>query len=666
MNPQPHPAPVARGRLLRAVPVNVLNTCTLGAFCTWLKINRGLIFTNYQELWRWSITDLEAFWGSLIEFFHLDVGQPQRILDNPVLPGARWLPGANLSYAAHALRYRGNQTAVVGISQTRRRTSLSRDELYRQVACCAEGLRRLGVQRGDCVAGYLPNIPEAIVAFLATSALGAIWVSCAPEFGAKAVTDRLQQVQPKVLLAVAGYTYGQQIADRRDAVTAIRAAVSSITRVVDVPYQAGLTHTDALPWEALCSEFSELRCEQVDADHPLYILFSSGTTGLPKAIVHSHGGILLEHFKALGLHNDVKEWDRFFWFSTTGWMVWNYSVSALLMGAQVICFDGNPLYPDSEALWKIAADEQVTFFGNSATFYMHCRNSGIEPARHFRLDPIRTLGSTGSALPAEGFEWLASQFGSDRVISSAAGGTDICSAFVGASPMVAIRAGEIAAPMLGCDITALNEQGQPVLNEPGELVIRTPMPSMPVQLWGDSDNRMLHAAYFEKNPGLWTHGDWITIFDDGASVISGRSDSTLNRGGVRLGTADFYSVVEEIAGISDSMVVHLEGQPGSMGELILFVVATAAADHTRLQTEINQSLRRDHSPRHIPDTIVWISAIPRTLTGKKLEAPVKKLLQGSSLDKVASPEALLNAHGIQEILAWYTTRQQAQLQPLNR
>jgi acetoacetyl-CoA synthetase len=643
---------IPRGRVLRSVPYNALDNCQLGRFCQWVNQRYQVPVFDYPTLWQWSIDCLDDFWQAVIEFFELDVGNPSSILENRALPGARWLPGAELSYPEHMLRHSGDQTALVGVSQTRERIELSRDQLREQVARCAEGLKKLGVGRGDRVAAYLPNIPETVVAFLATSSIGAIWASCAPEFGARAVIDRLSQLEPKVLLAVAGYGYGDKIVDRREQLAEIRSAVPSIQQVVDVPYASGLCVEAAMPWHELLSEYAPLTFEKVPFDHPLYVLFSSGTTGLPKAIVHGHGGILLEHCKALGLHNDVSDGDNHFWFSTTGWMVWNYDVSVLAFGACMVCFDGNPMWPDETALWSMAAQEKVSFFGNSATFYMTCRNRGVEPCKQFDLRYIRTLASTGSTLPAEGFDWIYQQFDESVVLSSAAGGTDICSAFVSGSPLVPVRSGEISAPLLGVEIAALDESGNAVFGQPGELVIKTPMPSMPVGFWGDDGSR-LNDAYYNQNPGVWTHGDWIIVFEDGASVITGRSDSTLNRGGVRLGTADFYSVVEEMPAVSDSMVVHLEDNAGGMGRLILFVVAADGADRGDLETAIKQRLKNDLSPRHVPDELVWLKSIPRTLTGKKLEAPVKKLLKGVPLEKVANPESLANAGALMDILHWH-------------
>ena len=645
---------IPRGRILRHPQEDVLETTVIGHYCRWLNRQYGLSITTYDQLWKWSVSDLDQFWRSVIDFFHVDVGSPQSILENDTLPGGPWLEGASLSYPEHILRGAETGEALVGISQVRDRQAISWEDLREEVARCVAGLKRLGVGTGDCIAGYLPNIPESVVAFLATASIGAIWVSCPPEFGSKAVIDRFSQVQPKILFAVAGYGHGDKVIDRRDQVKVIRESIVSIDHVVDVPYLPADNLDDALPWQYLLEEYWPLTFEKLPFDHPLYVLFSSGTTGLPKPIIHGHGGILLEHFKAQGLHNDLQSGDRFFWFSTTGWMLWNYGVSALLTGATMICFDGNPMWPDTMCLWQMAEREKVTFFGNSATYYMTCRNQGLSPTKELDFSNLRVIGSTGSPLPVDGFEWLAKQFGPEVIISSVSGGTDICSGFMGASPLVTIRAGELAAPALGCAIAALDENGREVIGEPGELVVKTPMPSMPVGFWGDDGTRYLDS-YYSQNPGLWTHGDWVIIFEDGASIVTGRSDATLNRGGVRLGTADFYSVIENIEGISDSLIVHLEGNTGDMGNLILFVVAKGDVQGhlDAMSNEIRKRLKNDLSPRHVPDEIVWLSGIPRTLTGKKIEAPIKKLLKGSSLNEVVSTESLVNAAALNEIANWH-------------
>ena len=523
---------------------------------------------------------------------------------------------------------------------------------------------RLGVGRGDRVAAYLPNIPETLVAFLATASLGAVWASCAPEFGTRSVLDRFSQIDPTVLLAVDGYRYGAKAIDRRAEVAAIREGLPGLAATVAVPYLDAEGGAAALPgarpWSELLSDAGPLArgpggvpridFEAVPFDHPLYVLYSSGTTGLPKAIVHGHGGILLEHAKQLAFCLDLGPGDRFFWFSTTGWMMWNLLVSGLAVGSAVVLFDGDPASPDLSALWRLAEETGSTYFGASAPFLLACRKAGLEPARLVDLSRVRGIGSTGAPLPPEGFRWVYEAVTTDGLLNSVSGGTDVCSAFVGANPMLPVREGRISGRVLGAKVEAFDAAGRPVVGEQGELVITEPMPSMPVGFWGDADGSRYRAAYFEDFPGVWRHGDWITLDDDGSCVISGRSDSTLNRGGVRLGTSEFYSVVEGFEEVADSLVVHLDPRnPGGdddgigMGELLLFVVPAAGVEvDDDLKARIARELRGSLSPRHVPDAIHGVPGIPRTLSGKKLEVPVKRILTGTPTDVAASRGALAN------------------------
>jgi acetoacetyl-CoA synthetase len=505
------------------------------------------------------------------------------------------------------------------------------------------------------VVAYLPNIPETLVAFLATASLGAVWASCAPEFGTRSVLDRFSQIEPKVLLAIDGYRYGAKPIDRTAEVAAIRDGLPELAATVAVPYLdpdgGAEALPGALPWNEFLAVDGPLEFEQVPFDHPLYVLYSSGTTGLPKPILHGHGGILLEHLKQLAFMLDLGPGDRFFWFSTTGWMMWNLLVSGLAVGSALVLFDGDLASPDLSTLWRLAEETGVTYFGGSAPFFMACRKAGLEPAKIADLSRVRGIGSTGAPLPPEGFRWIYEAVTNDALLNSVSGGTDVCSAFVGACPLLPVLEGRISGRALGAKVEAFDADGRPVIGEQGELVITEPLPSMPVGFWGDSDGSRYRAAYFDDFPGVWRHGDWIVIDDDGSCVISGRSDATLNRGGVRLGTAEFYSVVEGFPEVADSLVIHLEDQTDDgigMGELLLFVVPAEGTEvDDGLKARIAGELRRSLSPRHVPDAIHGISGVPRTLSGKKLEVPVKRILTGTPSDVAASRGALANPDSLE-------------------
>jgi acetoacetyl-CoA synthetase len=578
-------------------------------------------FSDYHELWRWSVEDLEGFWGSLWDWFSIGATY-ERVLGRREMPRAEWFPGAELNYAEHIFRRaRPGATAIVHATESQPVAEITWDELREQVARCAAGLRRLGVGRGDRVVAYMPNVPEAVVALLATASIGAVWSSCAPEFGTPTVVDRFKQIEPKVLIATEGYRYGGRDFDRRDRVAEIRAAIPSIEHTVMVPSD----------WQRLLGEAERLTFDPVPFDHPLWVLYSSGTTGLPKAIVQGHGGILLEHLKKSNLHCDLSQEDRFFWFTTTGWMMWNFLVGGLLAGSAIVLYDGQP---DPHGLWGFAERAGVTCLGTSAGFIGACMKAGVDPPE---LPRLRSVGSTGSPLPVEGFEWVYRELGPHVWLFSTSGGTDLCTAFVGGCPLLPVYAGELQARSLGAAVHAFDEDGRAVVGEVGELVISQPMPSMPLYFWNDPGGERYRASYFDVYPGVWRHGDWIKITDRGTAVIYGRSDSTINRGGVRMGTSEIYSAVEGLPEVLDSLVVDVDGS------MRLFVVLRPDAElDDDLATRIRSRLREYCSPRHVPDQIEAIAEVPRTLSGKKLEVPVKKILMGADPARAASRDSLSN------------------------
>ena len=636
----------------------------LGAFMDACEARTGRTFADYDALWAWSVDDgLEECWAAIWDFFDVVASRPyEGVLDERVMPGARWFAGARLNYAENVLRSgrgRAGEVAIVGVSQSRDRVTLTWAELEDQVARARAGLERLGVGEGDRVAAYLPNIPETIVGFLAACSLGATWTSCAPEFGVQAVLDRFSQVEPTVLLAVDGYRYGRHAVSRVDELAAIRAGLPSLVATVVVPYfvdgphrDEGADATGIVAWDELVAEAGSLAFAQVAPDHPLYVLYSSGTTGMPKPIVHGHGGVLLEHLKVIGLHGDMGPDDRFFWSTTTGWMMWNYVVSGLLLGARVVVFDGDPNHDGPETLWSLAEGEGITWFGGGAPFFTACRRSGISPGERFDLSALRVVGSTGAPLPADAFRWIYESVAPEVLVSPISGGTDVCSAFVGGSPLTPVWEGEIPCRYLGAAVRAFDEDGGEVVGQQGELVLTQPMPSMPVGFWGDADGARYRAAYFEDYPGVWRHGDWITITERGSCLITGRSDATLNRGGVRVGTAEIYRVAEAIDGVADSLVVHLESvDADDPGTLVLFVVLDDGLElDDDVSARIRSGLRSGLSPRHVPDEIHRVAAIPTTLSGKKLELPVKKILLGGDSEQVASRGSLKDPAALDTIV----------------
>ncbi len=649
-----------QGDLIWTPSADVLERTVVGRYQRWLEEQHGLRFDDYHALWRWSVDDLDAFWASIWDFFGVRSATPYTtVLGRREMPGAEWFPGATLNYAEHMTGADDalDRLAVIGLSQTRPRVDLTFGELRDQVARARLGLQRLGVGRGDRVVAYLPSLPETLVAFLATASLGAIWSMCAPEFGIRSVVDRFAQIRPKVLLGVTGYRYGEHWIDRREELAAIREAMPTVEHVVVLPYGEGAVPADATPWDELLAEAGPLEFEPVPFDHPLYVLYSSGTTGLPKAIVHGHGGILLEHLKSTGLGWDIGPGDRAFWFTTTAWMLWNSLVSVLLHEGTAVLCDGNPFHERLDYLWQVAEETEAALFGVSPAAVTAWRKAGLEPGRELSLAKLRQIGSSGSPLPVEGYEWLYAQVGPDVLINPVSGGTDICSGIVGGAPNLPVWAGEMSAPLLGCDAAAFDERGEPVVGEVGELVIRKPMPSMPVGFWNDADGRRYREAYFDLYPGVWRHGDWVLFTERGSAIVTGRSDATLNRGGVRIGTGDFYAVLEELPEVVDSLVVHLEDPAGGPGELVLLVVLAPGLElDDPLRARIAKTIGSALSRRHVPDSIVAVRAIPRTLTGKKLEVPVKRILLGAAVEDVVKADALADASALEPVIAYARSR----------
>jgi acetoacetyl-CoA synthetase len=621
-------------------------------YLRWLRERRGLRLGSYEELWRWSVDDLDGFWTSIWEFF--EVGGP---VSGPALaerrmPGARWFPGTTLNHAELSLRRHDDHPALLFGNEAGELGTISYAELGRRVAAVAAGLRGLGVAKGDRVAAYLPNVPETVIAMLATASIGAIWSSCAPEFGVSSVVDRFAQIEPKVLVAVDGYHYNGGWHDRRDALAEIRRRLPTLAATVLVGDGATAAN-DTVTWNRLLEDGAgaELAFEPVAFDHPLWILYSSGTTGLPKPIVHGHGGIALELLKSISLHLDLGPADRFFWFTTTGWMMWNFLVGGLLLGSTVVLYDGSPGHPDMGALWRFAERSQMTYFGTSAAFVLASMKAGVEPARDAGLTALHSIGSTGSPLPPEGFAWLYAHVAPDVLVGSTSGGTDVCTSFVTSCPLLAVHPGEIQCRSLGAKVESFDEHGRSVVGQVGELVLTEPLPSMPLFFWNDPDGERYRDSYFSTWPGVWRHGDWLEITERGSCIISGRSDSTLNRGGVRMGTAEFYRVVEGLDEVTDSLVVDVS-DPGGEGQLLLFVVLRQGAElDDGLRGRIRAAVRSELSPRHVPDRIEAIAEVPRTLSGKKLEVPVKRVLAGVPLDQAVSEGALANPGAIHEVVA---------------
>ncbi|MDQ2621933.1 MAG: acetoacetate--CoA ligase [Actinomycetota bacterium] len=639
----------------------------LTAYCEWLHTERNLDLSSYDGLWKWSTDDPDAFWHSIWDYFDvLHDGEFDRALASEEMPGAKWFDGTRLNYAEHIFRDRDPEAvAILAATETEPLSELTWGELRSQVAAAAAGLKNLGVVPGDRVAGYVANSPETIVAFLAVTSIGAIWSSCSPDFGAGAVADRFSQIEPKVLFAVDGYTYGGRNFDRRNVVADLVGAMPSIERVVVLPNLETAPELAAIPrsigWDELLATDSDAPLEftRVPFDHPLWILYSSGTTGLPKPIVQGQGGILLEMLKKMHLHVDARPGDRVFWFTTTGWMMWNFLTSCLLTDAAIVLYDGNPGHPDMSALWQLAADAEVTCFGTSASYISACIKDGVEPGDGRDLSKLRAVGSTGSPLAPEGFDWIYEHIGSDTWLFSTSGGTDLCTAFVGGVPTLPVYRGELQGRALGAAVESWDEDGNARIGEVGELVLTKPMPSMPLYLWGDEDGSRYHDSYFDTYPGIWRHGDWIEITERGTAIIYGRSDSTINRGGIRMGTSEIYRAVLANDDIADALVVDIPKE-GTEGWMPLFVVLAEGAELTDdLKKRVATEVRTRCSPRHVPNEMIVIPEVPRTLSGKVLEVPVKRILTGTPVDKAASRDSMKNPDSLDFFVEYARTLETA-------
>ncbi|MDE1852930.1 MAG: acetoacetate--CoA ligase [Thaumarchaeota archaeon] len=611
----------------------------ISAFMKWLE-KRGHRFESYQDIWSWSVEDLEGFWGSVWKYYEVaDADYP--VLAERKMPGARWFDGSELNFAERVFGKDREGVAIISKAERRTDRTVTWQELEKKTGALAAHLKELGVGVGDRVAAYLPNAPEAVMAFLACASVGAVWSCCSPDFGAPAVIDRFSQIQPKVLIATDGYSYGGKWYDRTETAKAVAGALPTVGHTI---WTQGRSSSQRLPgaldWEDMVAGKGAPEYEPLPFDHPLWVLYSSGTTGLPKPIVHGQGGILVELLKTVSLHNDIRPGDRFFWFTTTGWMMWNYLVGGLLHGASIVLYSGSPSFPDLDSLWELADRTGTTFMGGSAAYYASCAKAGLDPRSSHGLEKLRGIGSTGSPLSADSFEWVYSAVKEDVWLASMSGGTDVCTAFVGGCPTLPVQSGEIQCRALGAKVEAYDEEGKPVVGQVGELVVTEPLPSMPLYLWGDADGSRYMESYFSAFPGVWRHGDWIEITKRGTCIIYGRSDATVKRLGVRIGTSEIYGAVESIPEVADSMAIDLGG-PGDVGKLYLFVVvAPKKKFDAELVAKVRAKIRSDLSPRYVPDEIVEAPSIPRTLNGKKLEIPVKRILLGGDPAKVLNRDSV--------------------------
>jgi len=631
-----------------------INQSNLKKFENWLNEHQGLQFPSYQELWQWSVDQPEAFWEAIWNYFQVKSYQPYRqVLSQRQMPGARWFEGATLNYAEHLFRHKAEGKTALIFQNEKGRKDILWENLEAQVLRLQQYLRQKGIGEGDRVAAYLPNVPEAIAAFMAVNSLGAVWSCCSPDFGVETVIDRFSQIEPALLLATDGYTYNGKEFSKMEEVEKIRSGIPSIRQTLFVPTlnpAHRLENSDN--WFELMEEEASgpLSFTPVLFNHPMWVLYSSGTTGRPKAITHSHGGVLLEHLKYMAFHNDVKAGENFFWFTTTGWMMWNFLQASLLMGATPVLYDGSPGYPDLDVLWQMAEDLPLHHFGTSAPYLTACMKKGMEPGKKQDLSALRSIGSTGAPLPPEAFEWVYSAVKEDLWLCSMSGGTDVCTAFVGGNPYLPVYKGAIQSRALGCALYAYDEMGNRVGDELGEMVIEKALPSMPIYFWGDEDNKRYLSSYFEDYPGKWRHGDWIHIFDNGSLIIQGRSDATLNRKGVRIGTAEIYNVLDKMPSIKDALILNIEQEDGGDHMPLFVVMQEGQSLSPEIIGEIKSQLKTKGSPRHVPDEVIEVPDIPYTLSGKKMEVPVKKILMGMDISKTMNRDAMRNPEAMDYFL----------------
>lgn len=627
-------------------------------YMKWLKANKNLSFHNYHSLWKWSVDELEAFWESLLEYFNIKMENSyQTVLTTHQMPGGKWFKEATINYTEHIfkdLEKKADKIAIIHASEDRATSEVTWRQLYHDTVALQGTLIKLGVTKGDRVAAYVANTYETIVSFLATASLGAIWSSASPDFGTQSVIDRFKQIEPKVMITVDGYRYNGKPFDRLSIIKSIQQELPSLSATIVIPFLQENPKVDdlvhAVHWkDAILATQKDrtLSYEYVPFNDPLWILFSSGTTGKPKPIVQSQGGILLEHLKAVTFHVDLKADDRFFWFTTTGWMMWNFLVGGLLSKGTIILYDGSPVYPDRNMLWKFAQDTKMTVLGTSASFITDSMKNNVTPGSQFDLSHLKSISSTGSPLPPEGFKWCYEHVKKDLWIASISGGTDVCTAFILGSPTLPVYAGELQCRGLGAKIESFNDKGETLIDEVGELVLTEPLPSMPIYFWNDKDGKRLHESYFDVFPGIWCHGDYLKVTQRGTCIIYGRSDATINRGGIRIGTSEIYRVIDQVDEVNDSLIVDI---PINKSESIvpLFIKMKEQVRLTEsVKKEIIKKIREQCSPRHAPTELYEVNDLPKTLNGKKLEIPVKRILMGHPVDQVVNKDSLANPESLE-------------------